>query len=75
MLYGQMPLATIILGFGSILGLGDQPSAGGQTLALGLTFIGVGIIANVLIAYAIAQVLAERKQNQERMRRLRERQQ
>jgi hypothetical protein len=68
-----MTLATIILGFGDILGLGDKPSAGGQTFALGLTFIGIGIIANVLIAYAVAQVLAERKQNQERVRRLRER--
>jgi hypothetical protein len=70
-----MTLATIILGFGDILGLGDKPSSGGQTLALGLTFIGIGIIANVLIAYAIAQVLSERRQNQERMRRLRERRQ
>ncbi|MGO9823083.1 MAG: hypothetical protein ACLPTJ_20830 [Solirubrobacteraceae bacterium] len=70
-----MTLATIILGFGDILGLGDKASAGGQTLALGLTFIGIGVIANVLIAYAVAQVLAERRQNQERMRRLRERQQ
>jgi hypothetical protein len=58
----------------SILGLGDSPSAGGQSLALLLTFIGIGIIANVLIAYAVFQVMAEHKQNQERMRRLRERQ-
>jgi hypothetical protein len=68
-----MAIAATILSFGDILGLGDKPSAGGQTLALALTFIGIGIIANVLIAYAIAQVLGERKQNQERMRRLRER--
>jgi hypothetical protein len=38
----------------------------GQTLALLVTFIGIGIIANVLIVYVIAQVLGERKQNQER---------
>jgi hypothetical protein len=64
-----MQIATLMLGSGSILGLGDSPSAGGQTLALLLTFLGIGIIANVLIAYAIAQVLAERRENQERMRR------
>jgi hypothetical protein len=58
----------------SILGLGDSPSSGGQTLALLLTFVGIGIIANVLIAYAVLQAMAERRQNQERMRRLRERQ-
>jgi hypothetical protein len=56
-----------------ILGLGDGPSAGGQTLALALTFLGIGVIANVLIVYALAQVFAERKQNQERQRRLRDR--
>jgi hypothetical protein len=38
----------------------------GQTLALLATFLGIGVIANVLIAYVVAQVLAERKQNQER---------
>ena len=54
----------------SILGLGDKPSAFGQTLALLLTFLGVGLIANVLIVYAIAQVLAERRQNQERQQQL-----
>jgi HD-like signal output (HDOD) protein len=58
----------------SILGLGDSPSSGGQSLALALTFLGIGIIANLLIAYAVLQALGEHKQNQERMRRLRERQ-
>jgi hypothetical protein len=58
----------------SILGLGDKPSAFGQTLALALTFLGIGVIANVLIVYAIAQVLGERRQNLERQRQLRERQ-
>jgi phage shock protein PspC (stress-responsive transcriptional regulator) len=41
-------------------------SALGQTLALLATFGGIGVIVNVLIVYIIAQVLAERKQNQER---------
>jgi hypothetical protein len=38
----------------------------GQTLALLATFLGIGVIANFLIAYAIGQAFAERKQNQER---------
>jgi hypothetical protein len=50
----------------SILGLGDAPSSFGQTLALLITFLGIGVIANLLIAYIVGQVLAERKQNQER---------
>ncbi len=58
----------------SILGLGDSPSSSGQTLALLITFLGIGVIANVLIAYIVGQVLAERKQNQERQQALRERQ-
>ena len=37
----------------------------GQTLALLATFIGIGILVNVLVVYIIALVLAERKQNQE----------
>jgi hypothetical protein len=49
------------------LGLGHSTSSFGETLALGLTFIGVGVIVNVLIAYAVFVVLAERKQNRERM--------
>jgi hypothetical protein len=57
----------------SILGLGDSPSSSGQTLALLITFLGIGVIANVLIFYIVAQVLAERKQNQERQQALRER--
>jgi hypothetical protein len=44
----------------------------GQTLALLATFLGIGILVNVLIVYILAQVLAERKQNQERRARLRE---
>jgi hypothetical protein len=37
----------------------------GQTLALIATFIGIGILVNLLIAYVIAQVLGEHKRNQE----------
>ena len=37
----------------------------GQTLALLVTFLGIGVIANVLILYVVAQVLGEHKQNQE----------
>ena len=46
--------------------LGQTPSSTGQTIALLLTFLGIGIIANVIIIYIVAQVLAERRQNQER---------
>jgi hypothetical protein len=49
-----------------ILGLGHSTSSFGQTLALALTFLGIGVVANVLIVYAVAQVMAERRQNQER---------
>jgi hypothetical protein len=38
----------------------------GQTLALLGTFLGIGIVVNVLVVYIIGQVLAERRQNQER---------
>jgi hypothetical protein len=38
----------------------------GQTLALLATFLGIGVIANLLIVYIVAQVMAEHKQNQER---------
>ena len=38
----------------------------GQTLALLATFLGIGVIANALIVYIVAQVMAERRQNQER---------
>jgi hypothetical protein len=46
--------------------LGQSPSSLGQTIALLLTFLGIGVIVNVLIIYVVAQVLAERKENQER---------
>jgi hypothetical protein len=38
----------------------------GTTLALLVTFLGIGVVANVLIVYVVGQVLAERKQNRER---------
>ena len=38
----------------------------GTTLALLATFVGIGVIVNVLIVYVVAQVIAERKQNQQR---------
>ena len=40
-------------------------SALGQTLALLATFLGIGVVANILIVYVVAQVFAEHKQNQE----------
>ena len=49
--------------------LGQTPSALGSTIALLLTFLGIGVIANVLIVYVVAQVMAERKQNQEHRQR------
>ena len=36
--------------------LGQSPSSTGQTIALLLTFLGIGVIANVLIIYVVAQV-------------------
>jgi hypothetical protein len=53
-----------------ILGLGHSTSSFGETLALLITFLGIGIVANVLIIYAVGQVMAERRQNQERQERL-----
>lgn len=37
----------------------------GFTAALLVTFLGIGVLANILIFYVIAQVFAEHKQNQE----------
>jgi hypothetical protein len=42
----------------------------GQTLALLATFLGVGVLVNVLIVYIVLQVLAERRENMERQQRL-----
>ena len=44
-------------------------AATGQTIALLITFLGIGILVNLLIVYIVAQVLGERKQNQERQAR------
>ena len=41
-------------------------AATGQTIALLITFLGIGVLVNVLSIYAIAQVLGVRKPNQER---------
>jgi flagellar motor component MotA len=50
-----------------LLGLGHSTSSFGETLALAITFLGIGVIANLLIGYAIFAALGERKQNQERI--------
>ncbi len=55
---------------GDILGLGHSVSSFGVTLALLITFLGIGVIANILIVYVVAQVLAERRQNRERQTRI-----
>ena len=52
---------------GDILGLGHSQSALGETVALAITFLGIGVIANLLIAYTVAQVMAEKRANMERV--------
>lgn len=53
----------------SILGLGESPSSFGTTLALILTwFVVMGGVVNFLVGYIISTVMAERKENQRRMR-------
>jgi hypothetical protein len=53
----------------SILGLGEKPSSFGTSLALILTFfVIIGGVVNFLVAYIIAVVMGERKQNRQRMR-------
>ena len=37
-----------------------------QTFALLVTFVGIGVIVNVLIIYIVAQVIGEHRQNRER---------
>ena len=64
--------AVAMLSAADILGLGHSISSSGETLALVITFIGIGIVANVLIVYAVGQVLAERRQNHERAERFRQ---
>jgi hypothetical protein len=50
-----------------LLGLGHSTSSFGETLALAITFLGIGVVANLLIGYAVFTALIERKQNQERI--------
>ena len=50
-----------------ILSLGKSPSAFGQTLALLITFLGIGVLVNGLIVYIVAQVFVERRENQKRI--------
>ena len=64
--------AVAMLSAADILGLGHSISSSGETLALVITFIGIGIVANFLIVYAVGQVLAERRQNHERAERFRQ---
>ena len=61
-----------MLAAADILGLGHSISSFGETLALLITFLGIGVVANLLIVYAVGQILAERRQNQERAARYRE---
>jgi len=49
--------------------LGQSPSSLGTTLALLITFLGIGVIVGALVAYIVAQVLVEHRQNVERPRR------
>jgi hypothetical protein len=55
-----------MLSIADVLGLGHSISSFGEDVALAITFIGIGVVANILVVYAVAQVLAERRQNQER---------
>lgn len=41
----------------------------GTTLSLLAVFGGIGVLANVLIVYTVAQVMAERRENRERRQR------
>jgi hypothetical protein len=50
-----------------LLGLGHSTSSFGETLALLITFLGIGLVANLLIGYAVFTALVERRQNQERI--------
>jgi hypothetical protein len=47
-----------------VLVLGSAAST--YTIGLLITFLGIGVIANVLIVYAVAQVLGERQENEDR---------
>jgi hypothetical protein len=51
-----------------MLVLGDE--AFGQTFALVVTFGSIGLLVGALVAYILAQVYAERRQNAERREQL-----
>ncbi len=63
----MIPPMHLVIASG-ILGLGESPSSFGTTLALLITFLGIGVVVNGLIVYIVAQVMVERRQNQERQR-------
>lgn len=63
----MIPPMHLVIASG-ILGLGESPNSFGQTLALLITFLGIGILVNGIIVYIVAQVMVERRQNQERLR-------
>ncbi len=42
----------------------------GVTFALLATFVGIGLLVNLLIVYIVLQVMAERRDNHERQQRL-----
>jgi hypothetical protein len=65
-------MISLMLLAGDILGLGHSTSSFGVTLALLITFLGIGVVANILIVYVVAQVMGERRQNQERQEQLRQ---
>ena len=50
-----------------LLGLGHSYSSFGMTLALLITFLGIGLVANLLIGYAVFMAMAERRENQQRI--------
>ncbi len=47
-----------------MLALADQ--AFSQTFALLVTFLGIGVVVNILIVYVVAQVYGEHQRNQQR---------
>ncbi len=51
--------------FGRMLAFGISESFS-QTFALVVTFLGIGVVVNLLIVYIVAQVLGEHRQNQQR---------
>jgi hypothetical protein len=52
--FGTLPHVTVVFA-----------NALGQTLALLATFLGIGVVVNLLIVYVVGQVMAERKRNHE----------